>query len=45
MDKTFDDLFNEFLKRNKETMGGDPISAFKNEAKCSGCELDGCGGG
>ena len=33
MDKTFDDLFNEFLKRNKETMGGDPMSAFKNEAK------------
>jgi excinuclease UvrABC helicase subunit UvrB len=33
MDKTFDDLFNEFLKRNKEIIGDDTTSTFKNEAK------------
>ena len=33
MDKTFDDLFNEFLKRNKEIIGDDTMSTFKNEAK------------
>jgi hypothetical protein len=33
MDKTFDDLFNEFLKRNKEIIGDNTTSTFKNEAK------------
>jgi excinuclease UvrABC helicase subunit UvrB len=33
MDKTFDDLFDDFLKRGKKPLDDDLFSVFKNEAK------------